>query len=83
MFDPLKNQSFKESESLKEKAPEVKKEKKFRAFRKDVKRIIWPSGKESWKWFAYTLIFVIIFAIFFFIITFAFTSIWNSVGIKL
>ncbi|MGX9395932.1 preprotein translocase subunit SecE [Mycoplasma sp. 1573] len=83
MLDPLKNQNFKDTEALKPKAPKSEKERRFRAFRKDIKRIIWPSGKKSWVWFGLTVAFVVVFAIFFFVVTLLFTNLWNAVGIKL
>ncbi|QJR43870.1 preprotein translocase subunit SecE [Mycoplasma miroungirhinis] len=82
-IEPFQNLSFAESQALKEKLPPVTKERPFRSFRKDIKRIIWPKAKKAWKWYAFTLLFLVVFAVLFFLITVFFTNIWNSLGIKL
>ncbi len=70
-----KNSRPKEETLPKEPASNIK------GFFKELKRIRWPEGKEAWKVFVISLIFVIISSLILFVITFTFTNIWNSLGV--
>ncbi|QJG66898.1 preprotein translocase subunit SecE [Mycoplasma phocoenae] len=82
-FDPLKSQNFSLTTKQSDNTPKVTKEKHWRSFVKEIKRIIWPKIGTIWKWFAVTCIFVLVFSIFFFIVTLLFTNLWANLGIKL
>ncbi|CAM9115582.1 preprotein translocase subunit SecE [Mycoplasma marinum] len=66
----------------------VKKQKtgilnEIKGFFKELKRVRWPNGSESFKIFWTSLIFIIIAAIVLFLITLGFTTLWEKWGVGL
>lgn len=73
-------ENLEKDESFERKYPDKERSYVFRNFRKELKRVVWPTEKKNYKFFLWTFLFIIILILIFVAVSFLATELVQLIG---